>query len=628
MLRTALSGARATRRRAGLTALASWDGRQSSSAAVVGGPRRWRVTDPGSTVSPWYAGTTRTAGGGPKRPRPEQPEHDDDTRHFISEDASRLAERMRAGSADRERTRGTLWQALAANAIATALKGTVWLSTGSSAMFAETVHSAVDTANQAVLNRGHIEAAFEPDVKHQYGYGKAQYVWGLVSAMGILWMGAGIAVYRGLDALASPPAHLDVPWEAWGALGFSFLLDGYVLVGATTEIARRAARDDPAAFLPLRELAGRTVGRDGRVKVSASPSLLAMAAAAPGAAMGRVRALLSHVRGTRDTSVAAVFLEDMAGCIGVTMAAAGLLGTKLTGDTTWDAVATLSIGGLLGAVALQLLERNRQLLLGEAVAPHTVSAITALVASRPAIEGVREVQSQWISPDTFAYKAEVDFDGTVLAAQLLDEYRDLFLGAADLEAELPVLLSLYAEDVTRAVERELKATEAVIRLHYPGAAFIELEPDSLAADERMSDRATSVEGRRGERRQLLASLLAQLQARALARGKGSMNEVQAAAEEARVREWFQRAEGMGASVPGREVGDGAAGAGAAGLVEEATAVVLAAAPHSRSTEFWASAVDPAQGGPGRAELDERWSRAKQTAGDARKDWGRRSGDGK
>ena len=46
------------------------------------------------------------------------------------------------------------------------------------------------------------------------------------------------------------------------------------------------------------------------------------------------------------------------------------------------------------------------------------------------------------------------------------------------EADLPVLLAWYAEDVTRLVEKEVKDAERDIRARYPAAAFIELEPDS------------------------------------------------------------------------------------------------------------------------------------------------------
>jgi zinc transporter 9 len=62
----------------------------------------------------------------------------------------------------------------------------------------------------------------------------------------------------------------------------------------------------------------------------------------------------------------------------------------------------------------------------------------------PSIEAVSHVQSQWIGPTAFAYKAEVDFDGTYLSAKLQSSYRKLFVEAAtkgDLAHELPILLS-------------------------------------------------------------------------------------------------------------------------------------------------------------------------------------------
>ena len=48
------------------------------------------------------------------------------------------------------------------------------------------------------------------------------------------------------------------------------------------------------------------------------------------------------------------------------------------------------------------------------------------------------------------------------------------------------------------VERELKEVESVIREKYPGAAFIELEPDSLDADTFMLDSISNLEFRSDE----------------------------------------------------------------------------------------------------------------------------------
>ena len=60
-------------------------------------------------------------------------------------------------------------------------------------------------------------------------------------------------------------------------------------------------------------------------------------------------------------------------------------------------------------------------------------------------------------------QAEVDIDGTVLAARLHERYIPEILASQDLRSDLPVLLSWYAEDVTRMVEDEVAKVEKVIR---------------------------------------------------------------------------------------------------------------------------------------------------------------------
>lgn len=65
----------------------------------------------------------------------------------------------------------------------------------------------------------------------------------------------------------------------------------------------------------------------------------------------------------------------------------------------------------------------------------------------------------------------------------MPRYKGEFKKASEnLEQELEVLLCWYAEDVMRAVEREVRHIEAMIRQKYPGAEYIELEPMSTDAD--------------------------------------------------------------------------------------------------------------------------------------------------
>jgi len=331
----------------------------------------------------------------------------------------------------------TVRRALIGNSVITLLKFGVWFQTGSSAMLSEAIHTLADSGNQALLLAGLHQSSNAPDGRFQYGYGRAAFFWALVSALGMFWTGAGVTVFHGGYNLLHPEAHsVEMSPSLWGVLGISFLVDGWVLMTTLKEL--RASKPEGIS-------------------------------------------LLRYLRKVRDPFVLAVVMEDFTACTGVLIATAGLGMTYMTGNPYYDAISSIGIGGLLGVVALQLVRTNQQYLLGQAVDKETLLAIRELLYERPAVEAVYGVQSQWVGPSTFSYKAEVDFDGTYLAARLENKYAPLFQTATDRE-DVEVLMSWYAEDVTRLVELEVRQIEKAIRVRYPAAAFIELEPDSKYAD--------------------------------------------------------------------------------------------------------------------------------------------------
>ena len=338
---------------------------------------------------------------------------------------------------NRAKTAYNVRRALMGNVVIAIAKLGAWVSSGSSSMLSEFVHSLVDCGNQSLLLIGLWDSSNVADRAHPYGYGKSIYFWALVSALGTFFLGAGVSGTAAVGELLNPSFHA-VTWQVWAVLLFSLVVDGYVMGKTLTEL-----NDEKP---------------DG---VS----------------------LLTYIRNLRDPATLAILLEDGAACLGVIFASVGIALTHATGMPIFDGLAGVGISGLLATMGVVLVRVNHRFLLGHAVDSEITKEIEKILLGRRSIDHVHSVQSQWTGPETFAYKAEVDFDGTYLAAKLMPRYQEEFLEVKDtLDQDLRVLLSWYAEDVMRTVEREVRSIENDIRKVYPGAEYIELEPMSKDSD--------------------------------------------------------------------------------------------------------------------------------------------------
>lgn len=355
--------------------------------------------------------------------------------------------------------------AIAGNSVIAACKMLAYANSGSSAMLSEAIHSIVDTANQGLLLYGLHTAKSAPDKTHPYGYGRSVYFWSLVSALSTFWAGAGFSMYAALNNLMDPAIQLhEVSWDVWGILFTSFAVDGVVLSKTVEAFLRTKPRDMP---------------------------------------------FWTHVMKTRDPTSLAVLLEDAAACVGIVIATTGIGLAQFFKEPVFDAVAGVGVATLLAAVGYQLTVLNERFLLGVSVDPAISGSIRKILEARSSIENVYHVQSQWVGPNTFVFKAEVDFDGTYLAAKLLSHYQREFerlsslnmaVGDSDDAAErkgreeqwreeMKVVLSFYAEDVMRQLEREVRDIEAAIRVRHPEAVYVELVPYSDDMTKVMIERA-------------------------------------------------------------------------------------------------------------------------------------------
>lgn len=331
----------------------------------------------------------------------------------------------------------TVITALIGNSFVTIIKLVAFLLSGSGAMLSEAIHSAADTGNQVLLFVGLRRGEKAPDEKFHYGYGGERFVFGILSAAGIFFIGCGITVYHGIDSLFHPHAP-QLTILTFGVLGVSLLIEGTVLLLAIRSVNQ--SRGDMGFFRYVRERA--------------------------------------------DPATVAILLEDGAAVLGLVIASGSITLSYLTGNPIFDTIGSLIVGAILGAVAVYLVRENRELLIGRAVPANVEEMFEDVVLDQPSIRSVRDVKTRQLTHDAYMFKAELTLDTDYLAEQLDKvlpaNQRDLTKGRALRRATIAT---------TDLIATEMIQVELAIRRAIPQAKHIDLEiahPDLEADDEELA----------------------------------------------------------------------------------------------------------------------------------------------
>jgi cation diffusion facilitator family transporter len=265
--------------------------------------------------------------------------------------------------------RGAVITALAANVAVALAKFGASAITGSSAMLAESLHSLADSVNEILLLVGARRSRRPADVRHPFGHARYRYVYAYVVSLTVFWLGGVLAVVQGISRLAAHEALVDPRW-AFAVLGLAAVLDGWSL--RTTV---RAGRPTKGA-LSWRRL----------LQVTKTPEFIV------------------------------VFLEDLGALIGIGIALIGVALTTLTGDGTWDALASIAIGVLLMTIGLLVNRETQSLLVGESASVEVVAAIREAIANTDGIEAVVDLRTIHVGPDDLVVAAGVAIDPSQNAA--------------------------------------------------------------------------------------------------------------------------------------------------------------------------------------------------------------------
>jgi Co/Zn/Cd efflux system component len=158
------------------------------------------------------------------------------------------------------------------------------------------------------------------------------------------------------------------------------------------------------------------------------------------------RDLLEQVMETSDPTLRAVFTEDAAALIGLVVAAAGLGAHQLTGSAVPDAIGSILVGVLLAAVALVLINRNRQFLVGEEVDPRVRAAVLASLLAEPEVARVTYLRLEIVGPRIVSVIGNVDLTGDESESNVAVRLRALEAKLDGSPAVAGAVLSLSAPD--------------------------------------------------------------------------------------------------------------------------------------------------------------------------------------
>lgn len=250
--------------------------------------------------------------------------------------------------------------ALGANLAIAAAKVVGFLVTGSSSMLAEAVHSFADSGNQVLLLVGGRRAQRNADERHPFGYGRDRYFYAFVVALVLFTLGSLFACYEGIDKIRHPH-HLETASIAIGILVFAILAESFSFRTAVSE---------------ARPLKGS--GSWGQ-----------------------------FIRRAKSPELPVVLLEDFAALIGLVLALGGVTMTLVTDDPVWDGIGTLSIGLLLGVVAVVLSVEMKSLLIGEAASGESVDAIRAALVDGTSVLRVIHLKTLHLGPDELLVAAKI-----------------------------------------------------------------------------------------------------------------------------------------------------------------------------------------------------------------------------
>ena len=241
--------------------------------------------------------------------------------------------------------------------------------TGSTAMFAETLHSISDTFNQVLLLFGIKTSSKAATERHPFGYGKEQFFWSFVVATMLFGISGILSLQQGFGSLLSTIHHIQNVGVSYVILAISAAFEANALRVALL-LAKESieARGDKISF----------------------------------------NTLVQEFQESKDPSIITVMVEDSAALLGIVVAGVGIFFSEATGNTIYDSISSVAIGGILMAFAYFLAKENKALLIGESISRRDYNKIVNLIKEIPDVNRIITMRTMHFAPEDVLVTIEVN----------------------------------------------------------------------------------------------------------------------------------------------------------------------------------------------------------------------------
>lgn len=268
--------------------------------------------------------------------------------------------------------------------------------TGSAVVFAEMAQGLADSLGSAFLVIGDRRAGRPEDEDHPLGYEREAFFWSLLSAVAMLFVGAGLSGWRGYRQLTDP-VELSDSWLAIGVLILAIITNGYAVTLSVRNLTNGGER----------RLRDRLI-EGGRPLVTS--------------------ALLRDVIGTTTSIVGLIALLLYAGF----------------GAVEFDAAGAIAAAGMMSLAALVLMRQARDLITGRSIPEQDLDRLRTVAAATSGVEAVNSLVAIHSGAEHVRVELDLDLDDhldTNSIERLLDEVEDRIRAEIPEVSEVTVTLN-------------------------------------------------------------------------------------------------------------------------------------------------------------------------------------------